>query len=361
MAARKFPRPTASAGSPISTGSSAYRASGRATISSAMTESPIAAAVAAANAAGGGTVVLDSKPYWDHTQNLTIPATVRLTCGSGFVKSTAQWGVSYVSYPCSLYLASGKTFTVQGQTDGIGVFSDWVHFAPQPTNASTRAAITSLRRRIFRNRRRHHRLKRAPLERRHRRVQPLPECVQRLANPDLRRPRRLHERDGREPILRCQQPYPGRVLAVSHDQSDAQLRRLEYLCSCQQRLRSLARHDNTTNDLSTGEQVWVASNGTGGAGAGGLWTVTVIDTTHFDLQGSAVAPTTTGNPTNGLTYIPVASTANLQVGETVSGTGILSGATIAAVWQTALQSRSIKATPQRRRTRGHAHFRQHRL
>ena len=293
----------------------------------------LAAAISAASAAGSGTVILDSKPYWNNSQNILVPATVRLACAGGFVKSTAQWGVNYTSYPCSIYQASGKTFTVQGNADGIGVFSDWVHFGPQPTNSSSRAAITSFIAGYAGT------------------GVSVTGANARLSNIVI---------GGFNLCLRASnvsqiQIYDilgdctnGMDASLSFDVSN--LTNVEFwpflttnLTHSFDAWNISALADNgsglwrvtttATNNLATGEQVWVASNGTSGAGAGGLWTITVIDTTHFDLQGSATAPTTTGNPTNTLTYIPVASVANLQPGMNVSGTGIPAGAKIAAVWR----------------------------
>ena len=292
----------------------------------------LAAAISAASAAGGGTVFLDAKPYWNNSRNILVPATVRLTCGTGFVKSTAQWGVNYTSYPCSIYNASGKTFTVQGNADGIGVFSDWVHFGPQPNNASSRAAITAFVAGYTGT------------------GVSITGSNARLSNVVIGGFNLCLSAANASQI----QVYDilgdctnGMDASTSYDVSN--LTNVEFwpflttnLTHSFDAWNISALADNgsglwrvtttATNDLSTGEKVWVASNGTGGAGAGGLWTVTRIDSTHFDLQGSATAPTTTGNTSNTLTYIPVASVANLQPGMTVSGTGIPCGATIAAVW-----------------------------
>jgi hypothetical protein len=92
---------------------------------------------------------------------------------------------------------------------------------------------------------------------------------------------------------------------------------------------------STANDLTTGEQIWIYPGASGVRNAGGLWTVTVIDSTHFDLQGSnSGAVNVTGNTTSGLAYIPVPSTANIAVGMNLSGAGIPAGATVGAVWTT---------------------------
>jgi hypothetical protein len=90
---------------------------------------------------------------------------------------------------------------------------------------------------------------------------------------------------------------------------------------------------DTNTFLVTGDTVWIAGVG-GAVGANGKWAATVVDSTHIDLQGSAVSPTTTGATTIGETYIAVTSVANLAVGQTVTGTGVPGGATITAVWST---------------------------
>jgi hypothetical protein len=66
----------------------------------------------------------------------------------------------------------------------------------------------------------------------------------------------------------------------------------------------------------------------------GRWTVTVIDTTHVDLQGSTSGgPTVNSNTTAGQNWITVASTANIGTGQTITGTGIPGSTTVTAVWQ----------------------------
>lgn len=47
-----------------------------------------------------------------------------------------------------------------------------------------------------------------------------------------------------------------------------------------------------TARLSTGQAVSIQNSGASGASAFGLWTITVIDSTHFDLQGSTFTTTT---------------------------------------------------------------------
>jgi hypothetical protein len=85
------------------------------------------------------------------------------------------------------------------------------------------------------------------------------------------------------------------------------------------------------NVVVNGDTIWVKDVG-GALGANGKFTASVFDATHIDLTGSATTPTTTGSTTTGLTYVPVASVSNLVIGQTVTGTNIPAGATIAAVW-----------------------------
>jgi hypothetical protein len=66
----------------------------------------------------------------------------------------------------------------------------------------------------------------------------------------------------------------------------------------------------------------------------GRWTVTVFDTTHVDLQGSASAgPSISSNTTIGQSWITVANTTNVGTGQTVTGTGIPASTTVTAVWR----------------------------
>ena len=77
----------------------------------------------------------------------------------------------------------------------------------------------------------------------------------------------------------------------------------------------------------------VSIQGVGGfTGANGQWTITVIDSTHIDLQGSHSSPATiTGTDTIGnLVVQALSATGDLAVGQNISGTGIPGSTTIAA-------------------------------
>jgi hypothetical protein len=77
----------------------------------------------------------------------------------------------------------------------------------------------------------------------------------------------------------------------------------------------------------------VSIQGVGGfTGANGQWTITVVDSTHIDLQGShSTPPTITGTDTNGnLVIQALSSVADLATGQNITGTGIPASTTIAA-------------------------------
>lgn len=86
------------------------------------------------------------------------------------------------------------------------------------------------------------------------------------------------------------------------------------------------------NAFITGDVVGV--NAVGGLlAANDSWTVTVIDSTHFDLQGSSfVGPTPTGTTASGSAEVSaVSSLAGIVLGQGITGTGIPGSTTIYAV------------------------------
>ena len=89
----------------------------------------------------------------------------------------------------------------------------------------------------------------------------------------------------------------------------------------------------SAHGLLTGDVIWIA-NGTTARGINGRWTVTKVDNTRIDLQGSSFAPASaTGDIASGRLYIDnVTATAGLRVGMGVSGTGISPGSLIANIW-----------------------------
>jgi hypothetical protein len=294
----------------------------------------IAAAISAAQAAGGGAVYLDQKPYWNQTQALLVPKNVRLSCIGWFNKFPAS-GYDFTNYPCTIYQKAGASLENQGAIVSVGVLQDQAHFQPQ-TGASraaqeafiagfngvgisyTYAGSASLTENVL--------------------VGGFATC--------------LGVNGGNQVQLRSILGDCAAGLDVANSHDDNFLFSLEmwpFLTTNQAHtfdawtISGLADNGSgawrvttsTVNDIVTGEKIWVYTGEAHyAAGAGGQWTVTRIDATHFDLQGSVTAPTTTGNTIAGSTYIPVASTANLAVGMGVSGSGIPTGVQIGAVWRT---------------------------
>ena len=296
----------------------------------------IAAAITAAVNAGGGTVYLDQKSYWNQTKALVVPRGVRLTCVGYFTRIFVS-GQDQNNFPCTIYQKAGASLEDDGAVTNLGVMSDQVHFNPMipATRAQMEAFIAgfagtgvtmtnaagnqALLQNVF--------------------VGGFATCIA------INGAQQVTLRD----ILGdCTN---GLDISNSHDiNSLFAIEFWETLTTNRAHtfdhwtISSIADNGSglfrittsAANDLVTGEKIWIAANGAGGAGANGQWTVTVIDSTHFDLQGSASAPTTTGATTAGATYVTVASTANLSSGMTVSdgGVNIPAGATIQAVWRT---------------------------
>ena len=296
----------------------------------------LAAAATAASNAGGGVVVLEQKAYWNSSTNLVFASNVELRCNGGFNRGAANGNShqDYSSAPCTIYQASGKTLTIRGTARNVGIMTDAVHFTPQPTNSSTRAQITSFVSAFAGTG--------ITIDQSNARLENVAiggfaQCVSiGTASQVIMRDVLGDCTAGLNPTGSVDNNlgeniefWPFLTANLTHSIDGWTISGLADNGSGLWRVTTSA-----TNNLATGEQVWVSPNMLGGEGAGGLWTVTVIDSTHFDLQGSATAPTTTGNTTNGLTYVSgLASVANLQPGMGVSGTGIPTGAKIAAVWQ----------------------------
>ena len=86
----------------------------------------------------------------------------------------------------------------------------------------------------------------------------------------------------------------------------------------------------TAHTLLTGDTVNVAAVG-GVAGANNRWVVTVVDTTHFDLQGSSFAGPAALSAsiiTGSFVAVLAAANPNVSAGQTVSGSGIPGGTTV---------------------------------
>lgn len=301
---------------------------------------PINAAISAAVAAGGGTVVLGPYAYWADSASISVPRGVSLTCGSYYQPPSRVSGggvANYQNAPCSLYFASGYTLLNSGELTKVNIFADLVHFTSMDAS-STRAQMEAY-------------------------IASFTGTGITIGNGTL------GSADGG--IVR-NVAIGGFAKCLSVGQA-GQLKLIDVLGDCTNGMSVTQSYDDdflrgiefwpflTTNltnafpswtissiadngsglwrltlsaatNITTGEQLWV-NPGTTAQGTAGFWTVTAVDSTHVDLQGSAVAPTTTGNTNSGQTYIAVASTANLQPGMTVSGAGIPTGATIGTVWR----------------------------
>lgn len=93
---------------------------------------------------------------------------------------------------------------------------------------------------------------------------------------------------------------------------------------------------SSTSSLVTGDVIGVQTYGLSGApGLAYYGPVTVVDSTHLDLTNSAIAPSASGTTTNGSTFVSIVTT-NLAIGQTVTGTGIPGGTTVAEVWANAI-------------------------
>lgn len=93
----------------------------------------------------------------------------------------------------------------------------------------------------------------------------------------------------------------------------------------------------STASFVTGDTVEIGGNTSGDTGARGRWVVTVIDSTHLDLQNSQWAPSTTcswgGEFVLGVQAMACTSVNSLWTGMTVTATGIPGGTTISGIDQ----------------------------
>ena len=80
--------------------------------------------------------------------------------------------------------------------------------------------------------------------------------------------------------------------------------------------------------VQTGDRIWLANPSL--PALSGSWIATVVDTTHVDLQGSAVAPSYTGATIAGSTVVTgLSSILSLGIGQTATGSGV--STTIASI------------------------------
>ena len=307
----------------------------------------IAAALNAASAAGGGTVYLDQVSYWNQTQALIVPKGVHLRCVGAFVKRDLL--NDYTARPCTIYQKAGTSLRVDGALTGAGLLGDWVHF--QPVAGMTRqqwitftagwvgtgvqigdatGANESGSQAVLQNVQ----------------IGGFNQCVVQNGADQAQMRQILGDCTNG---LDINNSFDNNALSdiefwgflSTHAANFSQINwTVTNIADNGSGLWRVTYTTGTAPALATGEKVWmfpgfgqVDGTGPGAAGAAGLWTVTAIDATHIDLQGSVVAPSTTGNTTLDNTYVAVASTADLQIGMNVSGAGIPAGAKIGAVWR----------------------------
>ncbi len=303
----------------------------------------IANAITAAKNAGGGTVWLAPKAYWNKTQSLIIPPHVRVACMGGFTKSSPNW--DFTNRPCTIYQASGKgPIVVYGAFQDAGLQADFTHFMLRDTRAHVQAYIAA------------------------------------YTGVGVQIGLADGGQSGMQAVVQ-NVAIGGFTTCVKQDGANqVQLRQI--LGDCTNGLDVAHSYDNNffsdnefweflTTAWSTGTKQWnvtaLADNGAGswrltiatstdppqtgeqllyypglggvgsypgGSGAQGLWTVTAVDGTHVDLQNSRVTPTgITGTTNTGRTFVALSTTDDLAPGMNVSGPGILAGAKIAAVWR----------------------------
>jgi hypothetical protein len=294
----------------------------------------IQSALNEASAQGGGIVYLPAKTFWSSTTNITIPKHVTLKCA---ISAQLNIGLNPQNIPCSIYLKAPYYVILNGEIDSVNVFDDQVHFYSRSwTRASMKAFIAQFSRTgiaigngvtnsfVSDGAIAHNIL-----------VGGFATCITSNAADHVK----LHNILGD-----CTNG-----LDISQSFDDNFLSHIEFwpfLTSNQPHtfdswnISGIA--DNglgawrittaTTNDIATGERLWISSSATG-QGALGLYTVTSVDANNVDLQSSVVSPSTTGNTTTSSNYVTVASTANINYGMSVSGVGIPAGAFVQAVWR----------------------------
>lgn len=278
------------------------------------------AALNAASAAGGGRVVIGPYMYLQNSANLRVPPYVTLECESWTPLRKADF--NYSNIPCTIYHDASHTINVQGGIRRVNVLKDTIIPSPslrvfldnRATWGGTGITLTS---------------NDTLLEDVN--VGGFNLCINASSYP---RPS-MHRVFGD-----CNS---GLLINQVHDVS--KIETIEFwpflnpapgyvaynISAAVDNGAGLYRVTIPANAIVTGDTIFVKNAG-GAQGVNGKWTATVIDSTHVDLQGSSVTPTTTANTTLGKTYAPVTSTANLRVGQAVSGSGIPGGTTVAGVW-----------------------------
>jgi hypothetical protein len=294
----------------------------------------INAAIAAAVAAGGGRVILGPYAYWAQSASITVPSSVALTVDGHYQRYVV--GADNTALPGSIYFPTGNSLLLQGGACvGLALLNDIVHFStPGTTRATVRAYAASF----------------AGTG-----VKIGTGGLPIISNGSILRDCYIGGFDRGILIDRASNVLVTDILGdcrkmLKIDQSldDCYLSNIE--CIGQLTTGATGAHDAfailgmadngaglirltlAANNVVNGENDLMVTAGTGGQGARGLWPgIVVVDATHVDLPGSAFTPVVNCTTTAGSQYVPVASTANLQPGMTVTGSNIPAGATIGAV------------------------------
>ena len=295
-------------------------------------------ALAAAQAAGGGTVYLDQKSYWNQTAVIQVPTNVRLRC-VGYFNKQPSLSRDYANMPCTIYQKGNGGIFVRGALSDVGVLKDTAHFNSQ-VGATSRATLRAFVEGFVGA---GVTITWHQAEINNVLIGGFDKCLVQANVNQVRISGVLGD---------CTNGYD---LSQSFD--DNYLNSLQFWEFLTVSHAHVADHwtisniaDNgaglirittaTANDIVSPEKIWI-NPASSFQGAGGYWQTSVIDSTHFDLVGSNSAPTTTGTsvyfPTIpiGSTYIAVASTDNIAPGMNVVGDSCIpAGATVAAVWRT---------------------------
>jgi hypothetical protein len=312
----------------------------------------INAALTAASNAGGGWVVLNSdQPYWAQTQ-ITVPAGVTLGCMSPPIKQFGTTNIlqNYVTLGCAIYLAPNKPIIVNGgAVKNARVLQDNIHFAGQPATAHALATITA----------------NFPTTGTGIKMNAPDSIVEDVAivgfNLDIE-DNSLNRGSIRHVLLEG-------TNCIKYDAVGDYSKGIDIECwpfystnrgavsSYTASITNVADNGSgswrvtlsgaPSEALVTGDSV---SIGGGGAlvmpqGALGLHTITVIDSTHFDLTGSNDAPVITGTTTSGSPYITaLSSQADLNPGMTFTGTCFTGTRTVRAIQQASTLVADAQAT-----------------
>jgi hypothetical protein len=104
-------------------------------------DAPALNAAMAAAGPGGAVILSATQPYWLNS-SITVPAGVSIGCAAPPQKQLPV-GSSYVSLGCALYISPSHPITNNGSIINLRVFQDNIHFAGQPGTSHAVKAITA--------------------------------------------------------------------------------------------------------------------------------------------------------------------------------------------------------------------------